>query len=117
MDYSRKVERVGGSAGKSISSRNRREDRRRKGIFEEYALAEERSSGETPSREESFEDPSEELSEEVSSSIISQEKMRHILRDLRSLGENPWALLDVHTPLSPSLKEEKPSGRWVDSRG
>jgi hypothetical protein len=113
MDYSRKVERVGGSAGKSISSRNRREDRRRKGIFEEYALAGERSSGETPSREEPFE----ESSQEAPSPVISQEKMRHILGDLRSLGENPWALLDVHTPLSPPLKEEKPSGRWVDSRG
>ncbi len=112
MDYSRKVERVGGSAGRSVSSRNSREDRRRKGIFEEMAFPEEPRADLSP-KERSFEEPS----DETPSPVISQEKMRNILRDLRSLGKNPWALLDIHTPLAPSCQEEKSSGRWIDSQG
>ncbi len=111
MEYSRRVERGGRPEGNGIFSRNRREDRQRKAVFQEFARSlEERES----SRERSFD---EENPREEASPSITPDQVRNIVKSLQQFEENPRGLLEMHTPPEASFREEERSGRWVDSRG
>jgi len=113
--YSRRVERSGGCGESRISSRHRREDRKRKILFPDVSeVLPERdfSHGEESPREESFQkEPS------LSSGTMTPDRAEEIVQSLRELGEDPRALLEMYTPSSSPLEEENRSGHWVDARG
>ncbi len=112
MEYSRRVERAGECGGNRISSRTRREDRRRKVVFSDFS--ENFEEKESSCRESSEENPFQEKRKGLRK--MTPEQMNSVVQKLRAFGEDPRALLEIHTPSTFSGEEER-SGHWVDSRG
>ena len=114
MEYSRRVERTGECGGNRISSRTRREDRKRKVLFPDFSreFEEEESSPRDFSEEHSSQEGRQFFRE------MTPEQMDSVVQSLRRFGEDPRALLEIYTPSSfPGDRGKEHSGHWVDSRG